>query len=179
MNWTNDIENILNNIRINSIKLNKSHKKEYFKMKHKLNYFKMPIIILSSINSVISVGLNTYLEQQYLNGLICILSLTTTIISSIELYLKVNDNLELELNQSKDYYLLSTSIYEMLSLDRNNRNIDGLEYLKDKIAIYNNLFEKSNILKYKISDELQSVEINHIPLLREIETPKSESEIEI
>ena len=50
---------------------------------------------------------------------------------------------------------------------------------RDKIAIYNNLFEKSNILKYKISDELQSVEINHPLLLKEIETPKSESELDI
>ena len=35
MDWTEDIDHVLNNIRINCILLNKAHKKRYFELKNR------------------------------------------------------------------------------------------------------------------------------------------------
>ena len=61
--WTDDIEKILENIRINSISLSNYHKEKYYYYKSYLKFFKLPLIILSSITSIASVGLTGYLEQ--------------------------------------------------------------------------------------------------------------------
>ena len=63
MESNEDYENILNMIRLNSIDLSKYYKKRDYELKSYFKYFKIPIIILSSINSVISVSLNTFIEQ--------------------------------------------------------------------------------------------------------------------
>ena len=38
--WTQDIENVLEQIRINSVLLNKEHKKRYFYLTEILRYFR-------------------------------------------------------------------------------------------------------------------------------------------
>ena len=74
MEWSNDIENLLEEIRQNSINLSNSHKNSYFFYKKTAKYFRLPTIILSSINGVASVGLTNYLDQQHISGLVCLLS---------------------------------------------------------------------------------------------------------
>ena len=54
--WTTDIECVLENIRVNSVLLTTEHKKRYFGLNQTLKYFRLPVIILSGINSIISVG---------------------------------------------------------------------------------------------------------------------------
>ena len=60
-NWTQDYEDILDKIRINSINLNKSHMKNYFYYKKLSKYFQIPTIILSSFNS-----LHLYKSREYI-----------------------------------------------------------------------------------------------------------------
>ena len=74
MEWSNDIENLLEEIRQNSINLSNSHKNSYFFYKKTAKYFRLPTIILSSINGVAAVGLTAYLDQQHISGLVCLLS---------------------------------------------------------------------------------------------------------
>ena len=58
--WTPDIEIVLENIRINSVLLSKEHSKRYFALKQTLQYFRLPVIIISGINSIVSVGLQIF-----------------------------------------------------------------------------------------------------------------------
>ena len=109
--WTEDVEAILEKIRTNCVILQKAHKKKYHKLKHFLTYFRIPIIILSAFNSVMSVGLQPYLEQQTISVATCLISLLVGVISSIELYLSIQQTMELELSVSKDYYSLAINIY--------------------------------------------------------------------
>ena len=85
--WSQDKEEILENIRQNSILLSEHHKKRYYYYKGYLKYFRIPNIILSALNSVFSVGLTPYVENQNTISMItCLVSLTIGIISSLELY---------------------------------------------------------------------------------------------
>ena len=86
---TDDIENILDRIRRNSVQLNYAHKQKYEKLKNKLVYFRLPTICLSAINSVFSVGLSSYMPQQQVSVINCLISLVCGIIVSVELYLQI------------------------------------------------------------------------------------------
>ena len=154
MEWSNDIEQLLEEIRQNSINLSNSHKNSYFFYKRTSKYFRLPTIILSSINGVASVGLSAYLDQQHISGLVCLLSVVIGIINSIELFLKVTDNIEREREMSKEFYTLSIDIYKILQLERQNRQISGLNYLEKKYNTYQKLYEQSNLIQNQLNDKL-------------------------
>ena len=128
--WTPDIENIIINIRSNCVILSDHHKNEYIHLKSFLKYFCIPTIILSGINSVVSVGLQPYLDQQYISVMTCIISLICGTITSIELYLSIQSSLETELISSKEFYILALDIYKVISLDKSNRTIKGSIFLE-------------------------------------------------
>jgi hypothetical protein len=152
--WTEDIENVLEQIRINSIFLSKEHKNKYFYLTEILRYFRLPVIIVSGINSIVSVGFQPYIDQQTISMMTCVLALVCSIIGSIELYLTIQKSMENELMSSKDYYLLSIDIYKTLTLGKEHRSIPAKEYLDKKYNEYVKLFENSNLLDKKITDKL-------------------------
>jgi hypothetical protein len=149
-----DIENLLENIRLNCVVLNKEHKKRYIKLKNTLKWFRIPIIVLSGMNSLLSVSLQNYLEQGIISISTALVSLTCGIIGSVELYLSIQQNMEMELITSKDYYLLGVDIFKILSLKEKNRNVELKAFLDDKFQIYQKLVENSNILEKKVLDKL-------------------------
>ena len=126
--WTVDYETILESIRHNSVILSNEHKMEYLRLKGFLKFFRLPVIILSGINSVFSIGLNNYMKQSDVSLITCLLSLTSGIIVSIELYLGLQKSMDSELTISRDFYLLSIDIHKVLQLKRENRTVDGSAY---------------------------------------------------
>jgi hypothetical protein len=151
---SDDIENILDRIRRNSIQLNYAHKKKYEMLKNKLVYFRLPTICLSAINSVFSVGLNSYMPQQQVSVINCLISLVCGIIVSVELYLQIEKAMSVEYDVSKSYYLLSIEIQRFLLTDRPNRTIDCMPFLDKSYNQYSKLFENSRLLKKSIHDNL-------------------------
>jgi len=154
MEHSDDIENILDRIRRNSIQLNYAHKQKYEKLKNKLVYFRCPTIVLSAINSVFSVGLNSYMPQQQVSVINCLISLICGIIVSVELYLQIEKAMSIEYDVSKSYYLLSIEIQRFLLTDRGNRTIDCQPFLDKSYNQYTKLFENSRLLKKSIHDTL-------------------------
>jgi len=147
--WTDDIEAVLVKIKLNSNILEQEHKKEYFKCKNSLKYYRIPIIIISGVNSVISVGTQRYISQNYVSLISCGLALICSIIGSIELYLGIQKRMECELAASKDYYLLSTDITKTLILSRDKRPLPSKEYLDKSYNIYVKLYENSQMLNMR------------------------------
>jgi len=154
MEHSDDIENILDRIRRNSIQLNYAHKQKYEKLKNKLVYFRLPTICLSAINSVFSVGLNSYMPQQQVSVINCLISLVCGIIVSVELYLQIEKAMSVEYDVSKSYYLLSIEIQRFLLTNRDNRTIDCQPFLDKSYNQYTKLFENSRLLKKSIHDTL-------------------------
>ena len=146
-NWENstDIENILDKIRINSINLNKSHMRNYFYYKKLGKWFQIPTIILSSFNSVFSVGF-TYTSQENISSVSALISLIVSIINSVQLYLKIEDNMEQENTISKQYYTLSSDIYKILQLNKEHREGNSKDILNEYYNQYIELLNKSNLL---------------------------------
>ena len=150
--WTPDVETILENIRINSVLLSKEHSKTYFSLKNNLQYYRLPVIILSGFNSIISVGTQPYLPQSIISVMTCLIALICSIIGSIELYLSIQKSMELELVVSKEYYLLAVDVYKVLALNREHRPIPAKDYLEKVYTEYRKLKENSNLLLKKLPD---------------------------
>ena len=148
--WTLEVEELLEKLRINCVNLSEYHRKRYYHYKGYGKYFRIPLIVLASINATASVGLQPLMEQQIISGITCLIGMMMGIIGSIELYLGIQQNMELELKQSKEFYSLSIDLFKMLSLRRENRSEDGKDYLNKRYGDYIKLCEASNLLRRKL-----------------------------
>lgn len=159
--WTSDIEEILEKIRVNSSTMCEFHKSNYYRAKSLLKFFKLPTIILSGLSSIFSVGLQPYVEQMTISLITCLIGLFIGIINSIELFLAIQTTMENELKISKEFYLLSVDIFKVLMLKRHNRGDKGKLYLEEKYNIYCKLVENSVLVNTSIIDKLVPIEISH------------------
>jgi hypothetical protein len=166
--WTEDIETVLENIRINCVLLSKEHKYRYFALKENLKYYRLPVIVLSGINSIVSVGLQPYVDQGVISMITCLLALMCSIIGSIELYLAIQKGMESELISHREYYLLGVDIFKTLALGKHHRPIPAKEYLEHMYSEYCKLTESSDAVAKRLDDKLCPIS----PLTNDLEKPK-------
>lgn len=159
--WTDDIDDVLNNIRLNCVILSKLHKQRYFELQSTLKYYRLPVIILNGINSIFAVGLQPYINQGAISLTNSLIALTCGIIGSIELYFGIQKRLENDMISQRDYYLLSIDIFKTLSLDKNNRPIPAKDYLEKSYNIYTKLIESSATLPKIKNDKLIPINIKY------------------
>lgn len=152
-NYTKDIESILENIRVNSVLLHKEHQKRYLQLKDTLKYYKIPIIVISSISSIVSMS-QQYLDQDIITILNMCMGLCCSIIGSIELFFGIASQMIAELDVSREYHILAMDIFKCLSLKPENRSSEGRTYLEHTYATYIKLVEKSHVVRKKIEDRL-------------------------
>lgn len=152
--WTDDVENMLLKLRLNSLLRSKYHKQSYFRMNSMLKYFRIPMIIFSALISVFSMS-EFYLKS-YIN---CTLGLLISIISSIELFLQIQKRMEIDLHNSKAFSSLAIEITKIINLQRENRNIDGLKFLDDKMNEYNSLVDLSIVTDIKLHEVLLGINL--------------------
>ena len=169
--WTSEIEVILQQIGDKSYNMSNLHKQNYFEISNKLKYFRIPIIILSGINSVVSVGLTEYLDQSTISAITCLLALIVGIIGSIELFLKLNESLQQEYNSGKEFGLLHVNVAKMLMLSRSERSISGQDYLNDIFGQYITLIGNSNlivsnVLHHGLKPKVEPVKISVIEQIK-------------
>jgi len=164
--WTDDIELILKNINNNADYLQEEHRKKYLYLKCQLYYYRIPIIIFSSINSVFSVGLTFYIPQATTSAVNCLISLLCACISAVELFVGVNKSLDTSLSSYHGYKLLTIKISSCLKLARPNRELRGLPFLKDVVNDYNNLLEQSLVVLPYLDDILVKIDNTPNPLIK-------------
>jgi hypothetical protein len=153
MTWTRDIIIILDKIRKNSYNLHKKHTKRYIEYKSLSRYFDLPVIVLSVFSS--SFSSLDVIDEQNRNVVSVGISMFIAVLTSIKLYLNLNNTINDENALSKEYYTLSINIYKILNLDEENRNVDAEQYLNDSYSQYVKLTEQSTILYKNIRrDEL-------------------------
>ena len=178
MSWSCDQEKILERIQTNCTNNSVSHKKSYFYYKSIIKYFKLPTIILSSVSSV-SIALNGYLHQSHINLIVCGLGLMVSILNSVELFLKINDQIEAENECSKAYYSLAVNIRKTLLLDRNHRSVDGAVFLEKTYMTYMSLMDQSSLLNgYSKDKMLETTSNNRLERVIKSVPSSSDSSIE-
>jgi len=149
--WNNDIINILQRIRVNSVALNKKHIARYIYYNSCSRYFDIPIIICSVFSSSFT-SLNV-IETYYNIIITTSISMLIAILSSIKLYLNLSNNINDEIQLSKAYYILSINIYKQLALRQGDPKI----FLEESFSEYSKLMEQSSILYKNINKDLLTI----------------------
>jgi hypothetical protein len=152
--WSEDYENILNAILANSSLMADHHRTSHLNLDRRLKYYKLPIIILSGINSIFSIGLSNFLKQETVSVINCLISLVISIIGSIELYLQINKNSDLEAKSYKDFYNLALRINTILKMAPEHRQEDPKIFVNEMISQYENLFNESRVNGLEDLDKL-------------------------
>lgn len=141
--WTDNMERVLDQLRINCAQLSNYHKYKYIYYKNQVKWFKIPIIFLSGVNTFISVGMQEHLEQRYISIITSVVSLFCGIITGIEMFMKFQDKMVIELNTHRDYYKISVEIYKLISIERSSREISGTTFLDAKFGEYEKIKSRS------------------------------------
>ena len=155
--WTTDITNLIYNYEHNCSIMCEEYKNSYLYLINLIKYFKIPVLVLSSANSIASIGLSTYIDQEMVSSITCLISFICGIISSIELYLGLQKRIESEVIAYRAFYLLSVKIKNIMSLSPSNREIRPDVFIKEIEEEYKELFLNSNVISNKIKDRLLSI----------------------
>jgi hypothetical protein len=123
-----------------------------------LKFYRIPIIVISSLNSVSAVSLQGFLGQTYISLINMFLSLIVGVIGSIEMFYQITKQMEIELIGSKEFYILSCDIYKWLSLEEGNRVSSPKEFLNESYTRYIKLIETSITLKKRVEDKLMTID---------------------
>jgi hypothetical protein len=160
-NWHHEIEDNLKKIATNCTQQCEICKKNYVELLEQQKYFSIPIIVVSGLNSIFAVGLNSYMGQAGVSVINCILSFFVSVVQSIGLYLNIAKRIDTNVICYKNFYLLSLKINNLLSLKRNQRaENDGHRFLDECLAEYEGIFTTMNITKDPIDDKL--IEMNEL-----------------
>jgi len=155
MNWSHSVDSLLDKIRLNAVYLTNRHINNHLYYKNCSKYFEIPTIILSVFSGSFSVGSDGFLNQELISIVSCSISMLITILTSIKLYMKIQENSTQEQELAVSFKTLALDIFKVLSLPEQDRGIDGLIYLNKTYGKYVNLVENSQILnKFNKKDQL-------------------------
>jgi len=152
--WTDSIEHTLDMIRLNCVNLSEYHQEKYDLYKSRSNLYTFPVLIISAGNAYVALGIQKYLKQMYISDINCGASVLIVIIIIIQFLLNYQNHMEEQLLKFKEYYFLSAQIFNILSIDRSERKVDGKFFLNDKFAKYEELVKTSDIIQLFKDDAL-------------------------
>lgn len=158
--WTDDYERILKNVLHNSTLMSDHHKKEHLQYSNRLKWYKLPVIVFSGVNSIISIGGSSFFSQSATSFTNCFISLLISVIGSIELFLQITKRSDQELKSYYDFYNLSVKISTLLKLDKHHREHDPKLFITNIINEYTTLVNESLINGLSDNDKLIKLDIN-------------------
>ena len=150
--WSDEVNNILDKIRLNAIELSTRHRNNFHEFKSYSKYFDIPVIVVSVLSSSISITFS-FLSEKNLAITTCSISMLVAILTSVKLYLDLEQNIKIELEMSKSFHTLALDIFKVLNLKVEQRNGNGLDYLNKKYNDYIKLIETSNLLRKNLKKD--------------------------
>jgi len=159
--WTPEVLELLEKLRINCVNLHHYHRKAFYHYKSYSKYFRIPVLVLSSLNATTSVGLQQFVSQKWISLTTCVIGMLIGTITAVEMYLNITSNMDLEMKQAKEYYTLAIDIYRITRLPESQRGEDGNSYLSKKYSHYHKLKESSNLLHKKMKMDTLGMIPNH------------------
>lgn len=158
---------LLQKIRKNCIQLNLYHNSRYHYYRILLfTIFRVPLILLSGLNSFVAVGMQSYITQSSISLVNALLSLFCGVLTGIEILLNLQKRMETELDSYKKYYKLSVEIYKEIQVYEKEKDVDMESIDKILNRIYNeyqsNVLSGNAITVYNrvYTDEFEDLEEN-------------------
>ena len=135
------------------------HSKDHLFYSKLASKFNIPILIISAINALTAVGLNSFIAQEFVSVLNAILSAGTGVLGSIQLYMKINEKMTNALRASILMKRLALKISKELSIAPENRVTDGQAFLVDCFSEFNTALEQGNPIEKDLPNHLAFTEI--------------------
>ena len=133
------------------------HSKDHMYYNKLSSRFNIPILIISSVNALTAISLNSFMNQEYVSILNAVLSAGTGVLGSIQLYMKLNEKMTNALRASILMKRLALKISKELSIDRNQRATEGQAFLQECFAEFNTALEQGNPIEKKLRNHLSLI----------------------
>jgi hypothetical protein len=134
------------------------HSKDHMYYNKLSSRFNIPILVVSSINALTAISLNSFMKQEYVSILNAVLSAGTGVLGSIQLYMKLNEKMTNALRASILMKRLALKISKELSVDRDLRSTEGQAFLQECFSEFNTALEQGNPIEKKLRNYLSLIE---------------------
>jgi hypothetical protein len=152
--WHQDEDDFLTRLEKQCNEYHEHHSKDHLYYTKLSSKFNVPILVVSAINALTAVGLNSFIRQEYVSVLNAILSAGTGVLGSVQLYLKINEKITNSLRASILMRRLALKISKELSIDMTNRETFGQAFMNDCFAEFNTALEQGNPIEKRIYNHL-------------------------
>uniref|UniRef100_A0A2V0RBD7 VP11 n=1 Tax=viral metagenome TaxID=1070528 RepID=A0A2V0RBD7_9ZZZZ len=140
-------EVVLERVKHSCYKTHLMYRQRYLLSRARLMYYDVPIIVLSSVNSVFIAGGSNFLREDIVNITTCMLALTVGIIQALKTFFKVDDNRENCLMTYKDLFRLFCELSIILDQPRITRGVDPQKFMADKNSEYKEIMNRAIVLE--------------------------------
>ena len=130
------------------------HSKDHVYYMKLASKFNIPILIVSAVNALTAVALNSFIAQEYVSVLNAVLSAGTGVLGSIQLYMKINEKMTNALRASILMKRLALKVSKELSIEPQNRVTDGQAFLSDCFSEFNTALEQGNPIEKTLENTL-------------------------
>ena len=170
--WTSYEEQYLTKMHKSSAVLEEYNRKQYIRHTDMAKRYAIPIVIISSINSVFSVSGSGFIGQKYVSIGTALLSLICGVLSSITMLLKIQEKINNYIIVCKEFQSIKYAIGKELSISRDKRPCNGVETVQKFFNEYQSALEKMEIREKKVNDYLL---LESLPLIIPSETSSNDS----
>lgn len=149
MLWKKEEEEYLRILEQSCINLSRDYHKMYFKLQSTQSKLRIPAIIIGSFTGVASFGTSTFPEEQHstIAIIVGIVNVCIAILSTIESYFKLGENINLTVSASVQLRKLANDINKELCIDETFRETSGVNFLRDSYTRYQQILSGAPILK--------------------------------
>lgn len=154
MRWHQDEDDFLIKLEQQCNTYYEHHNKDHMYFQKLSNKFNVPILVVSAINALTAVGLNSFVRQEYVSVLNAVLSAGTGVLGSVQLYLKINEKMTNAVRASILMKRLALKISKELSIASDHRVTDGQAFMNDCFAEFNTALEQGNPIEKSIANHM-------------------------
>jgi hypothetical protein len=127
---------------------------EYTRYSTSARRYNIPILVISAVNGLTAVGLNSFVEQRYVSVLNAILSAGTGVLGSIQLYLKISEKQTKAMQSSLLMKRLALKISKEISIDPAQRQTDGKTFIQECFGEFNAALENGNPIEVNLDNHV-------------------------
>ena len=173
--WFDSEEEFLRKIEKQCNHMHRHYADEYTYYNRLSSRFNIPILLVSAVNALTAVALNSFINQKYVSIMNAILSSGTGFLGSIQLYMKLNERMANALRSSITMRRIALKISKELTIARELRVTEGLTFVQECFSEFNTTLESGNPIEKKLAnhlelfeDEIKSVSSQPVSRLRGI-----------
>jgi hypothetical protein len=152
--WHDKEEEFLSKMEKQCLILHEHNLKDYHYYNKLSSKFNIPILIVSAINALTAICLNSFMSQEYVSILNAVLSAGTGVVGSIQLFMKINEKMTNATRSSIIFKRLALKIEKELSIDREQRVTEGQPFLAECFSEFNTALEQGNPIERKLANHL-------------------------